>query len=210
MARLAIAANAFGWGRDRRTAHFPADVSAEHRRHVADRRRAQRAGAFGVCSTPAPASPARSCRGFEHYKLMPIVRSHGIAIAAVMVLAWRGARACRCLQFEIRAGGDRHRLRRACRRCLRRCCRTACRFMTFGTAVATMQFSRNLYCTIMVVGVRRHGAGRHRRNRDGRSRWWAIRPTASCGCSTPSAGSFAVALMAMILIEEKPLQTTHA
>ena len=78
---------------------------------------------------------------------------------------------------------------------------------TFGSAVATMQFSRNLYATIMVAvfgvlvlaGAAR-AAGDASRN---------IPPRASCGCSIAAAASFAIALIAVVLSEEKPLQTTH-
>jgi hypothetical protein len=78
---------------------------------------------------------------------------------------------------------------------------------TFGTAVATMQFSRNLYCTMMVAvfgAIVLTGAV------DGGA-------VAATGYSAEgfvrifyaAAASFAVSLIAVILVEAKPLQTTH-
>ena len=76
---------------------------------------------------------------------------------------------------------------------------------TFGTAVATMQFSRNLYCTMMVAafgaivltGPLEAGAPGY--SAEGFVRIFYV-----------AAASFALSLVAVILIEAKPLQTTHA
>ena len=76
---------------------------------------------------------------------------------------------------------------------------------TFGTAVATMQFSRNLYCTMMVAafgaiviaGPLEAGAAAY--STEGFARIFYA-----------AAASFALALFAVILVEEEPLQATHA
>ena len=76
---------------------------------------------------------------------------------------------------------------------------------TFATAVATMQFSRNLYCTMMVAafgaivltGPMEAGAADY--SVEGFVRIFYV-----------AAASFALSLLAVILIEAKPLQTTHA
>ena len=77
---------------------------------------------------------------------------------------------------------------------------------TFGTAVATMQFSRNLYCTMMVAafgaivvaGPLEAGAVAAAYSAEGFVRIFYA-----------AAASFAVALLAVILVEAKPLQTAH-
>ena len=76
---------------------------------------------------------------------------------------------------------------------------------TFGSAVATMQFSRNLFATMLVAvfGVLVLAGGDHAAGAKRRS----IRSTASSACSWRSAASFAISLAAMILLDEKPLET---
>jgi MFS family permease len=82
---------------------------------------------------------------------------------------------------------------------------------TFGSAVATMQFSRNLFATMVVavfgalvlVGASDLGAS-------------DLSATAQYSVAgfvrvfLAVAASFAVALVAVLLLEEKPLQTSHA
>jgi hypothetical protein len=76
---------------------------------------------------------------------------------------------------------------------------------TFGSAVATMQFSRNLCATIMVavfgaiVLTGDSGATANQYSVEGFVRIFI-----------GVAASFAVALAAIVLIEEKPLETGHA
>jgi len=76
---------------------------------------------------------------------------------------------------------------------------------TFGSAVATMQFSRNLFATIVVAGfgaIVLIGAGGDasagQYSAEGFARVFLV-----------AAASFLVALIATVLIEEKPLQTAH-
>jgi formate/nitrite transporter FocA (FNT family) len=77
---------------------------------------------------------------------------------------------------------------------------------TFGSAVATMQFSRNLYATMVVavfgaivlIGTVGGDAAPSQYSADGFSRVFFV-----------AAASFAVALIAVVLVEEKPLQTAH-
>jgi hypothetical protein len=139
-----------------------------------------------------------------HYKILPII-GLSIAIAALLVLAWR-ARDVSLLEFELLLAvvglgfGGLPPLSATV-------LQNSVSISTFGTAVATMQFSRNLYCTMMVAafgaivltGPQEVGAA------------------ASIGYSAEgfvrifyaAAASFAVALLTVILIEAKPLQTTH-
>jgi hypothetical protein len=76
---------------------------------------------------------------------------------------------------------------------------------TFGSAVATMQFSRNL-CATMVVAVfgvivltGGDGIAAAQYSAEGFSRIFLV-----------VAASFTICLAAILMIEEKPLQTAHA
>jgi hypothetical protein len=78
---------------------------------------------------------------------------------------------------------------------------------TFGSAVATMQFSRNLYATMIVavfgalvlVGIAGGSAAASQYSVDGFTRVFVA-----------AAASFAAALIALALLEEKPLQSGNA
>ena len=137
-----------------------------------------------------------------NYKVIPMIGLL-IAIAALMVLGWR-AHDVSLIEFEILLvvigigfGG----LPPLSATVLQ----NSVSISTFGTAVATMQFSRNLYCTMMVAafgaiviaGPLEAGAAAY--STEGFARIFYA-----------AAASFALALFAVILVEEEPLQATHA
>jgi formate/nitrite transporter FocA (FNT family) len=78
---------------------------------------------------------------------------------------------------------------------------------TFGSAVATMQFSRNLFATMLVAvfgvlvlaGVAGGGGAAAHYSVEGFQRVFFA-----------AAACFAIALIAVVLLKEKPLQTSHA
>jgi MFS family permease len=139
-----------------------------------------------------------------HYKVIPIIGLL-IAIAALIVLAWR-AHSVSLLEFEILLAligigfGGLPPLSSTV-------LQNSVSISTFGTAVATMQFSRNLYCTMMVAafgaivltGPLEVGAA----TATGYSAEGFVR------IFYAAAASFALSLLAVILVEAKPLQTTH-
>jgi hypothetical protein len=140
-----------------------------------------------------------------HYKLLPAFLLL-IAIAALLALAWR-AHHVSLLEFEVLLfligigfGG----LPPLSATVLQ----NSVAIHTFGTAVATMQFSRNLYCTMMVAafgaivltGPLEAGAAVG----VGYSAEGFVR------IFYAAAASFGLALAALALVETKPLQTTHA
>jgi len=138
----------------------------------------------------------------EHYKRIPIV-GMVLAIVAVLTLAFRAHNAS-LVEFEILIiliGCGFGTLPPLASTALQ----NSVSIHTFGSAVATMQFSRNLFATMIVAvfGV-----------------------LVLAGSATPGAASqysvegfmrvfiavaasFAIALTAVILLREKPLQTTH-
>ena len=79
---------------------------------------------------------------------------------------------------------------------------------TFGSAVATMQFSRNLFATILVAvfgaivlsGVSQTGAGA--------ASQYSVEGFIHVFMAV--AASFAVSLAAILLLDEKPLETKHS
>jgi hypothetical protein len=137
------------------------------------------------------------------YKRIPVIGML-LAIASVLALAWR-AKSMTLLEFEmllllIGLGFG----------CLPPLSATTLQnnvsIHTFGSAVATMQFSRNLFATMMVAvfGVlvlagTQDGAASAQYSVEGFERAFMA-----------AAASVAIALAAIVLLEEKPLQTKHA
>jgi MFS family permease len=78
---------------------------------------------------------------------------------------------------------------------------------TFGSAVATMQFSRNLYATMIVAvfGVLVLAGAEH--SLAGKVTQYSVEGFQRVFMAV--AASFAIALIAVIMLEEKPLQTKH-
>ena len=139
----------------------------------------------------------------KRYKTLPILGLL-LAIAALLVLAWRASNMTlwefEALLFLIGLGFG----------ALPPLSATALQnnvsIHTYGSAVATMQFSRNLFATIVVAvfgvivltGAGGDAATASQYSADGFSRIFYV-----------SAACFAVALAAVALIEEKPLATAH-
>ena len=138
------------------------------------------------------------------YKTIPMI-GLVIAIAAVLALAWQ-AQDLPLLQFEVLLAliglgfGAVPPLAATV-------LQNSVSIHQFGSAVATMQFSRNLYCTFLVAafgaivlaGAPEIGA--------------AMLPEYSADGFVrvfyAAAASFAVALVAVALLEVKPLQTSQ-
>jgi len=141
----------------------------------------------------------------ERYKTIPIV-GLTLAIAAVLMLAWR-AKSMALPEFEgllflIGAGFG----------CIPPLTATALQnnvsIHTFGSAVATMQFSRNLFATMLVAifgaiilsGVSQTGGAT--------AAHYSVEGFVHVFLAV--AVSFAVSLAAILLLDEKPLETKHA
>jgi MFS family permease len=140
----------------------------------------------------------------EHYKTLPIL-GLALSIAAVLVLAWR-ADSIRLWEFEallflIGLGfGTMPPLAATV-------LQNNVAIHTFGSAVATMQFSRNLYATMIVAvfGVLVLAGAEH--GLAGKVTQYSVEGFQRVFMAV--AASFAIALIAVIMLEEKPLQTKH-
>jgi EmrB/QacA subfamily drug resistance transporter len=139
----------------------------------------------------------------QRYKTLPILGLL-LAIAAVLMLAWRAGSMTlwefEALLFLIGIGfGTVPPLAATA-------LQNNVSIHTFGSAVATMQFSRNLFATMVVAvfgvivltGASDAGAAAGQYSAEGFARAFSV-----------AAGSFAIALIAVVLLEEKPLQTAH-
>jgi len=138
------------------------------------------------------------------YKRIPIA-GLVLAIVSVLALAWRANSGQSLLEFEIillliGVGFG----------CMPPLAATALQnnvsIHTFGSAIATMQFSRNLLATILVAvfgALVLVGAGT-----DGAAAKYSAEGFVLVFVA--GAVSFAIALAAAILLEEKPLQASHA
>jgi EmrB/QacA subfamily drug resistance transporter len=139
-----------------------------------------------------------------HYKTIPIFGLL-LAIASILVLAWQTENLAlwqfEVLLFLIGCGfGTMPPLAATA-------LQNNVSIHTFGSAVATMQFSRNLYATMLIavfgvivlagVGAAGTGAVAH----------YSVEGFVRVFFA--AAGSFAIALIAVILMEEKPLQTAQ-
>jgi hypothetical protein len=140
--------------------------------------------------------------GRERYKTIPLI-GLGVAIVSVLVLAWR-AEGMTIPEFEgllllIGLGFG----------CMPPLAATALQnnvsIHTFGAAIATMQFSRNLFATmlvavfgVLVLSGGDHGVGAKvsQYSVDGFVRIFLA-----------VAASFAISFTAMLLLDEKPLET---
>jgi MFS family permease len=141
----------------------------------------------------------------ERYKTIPIA-GVTLAIASVLMLAWR-ARSMTLPEFEvllllIGAGFG----------CMPPLAATALQnnvsIHTFGSAVATMQFSRNLFATMLVAifgaiilsGVSQSGGVT--------AAQYSVEGFVHVFLAV--AASFAVSLAAILMLDEKPLETKHS
>ena len=202
--RLAIAANAFGWG-PIVGLHIFLPMYLQNIVGMAPATAGLSVLMLAVTLNISAGISGTILPRRERYKTIPIV-GLTFAIVSVLVLAWRATSMTlpefEVLLFLIGAGFG----------CMPPLAATALQnnvsIHTFGSAVATMQFSRNLFATVLVAifgaiilsGVSQTGG------------------TAAAQYSVEGfvrvflavAASFAVSLTAILLLDEKPLETKHA
>jgi Na+/melibiose symporter-like transporter len=203
-ARLAIAANAFGWG-PIVGLHIFLPMYLQNIVGMQPATAGLSVLMLAVTLNISAGISGTILPRLERYKTIPIAGLM-LAIAAVLMLAWR-AKSMTLLEFEvllflIGAGFG----------CMPPLSATALQnnvsIHTFGSAVATMQFSRNLFATMLVAvfgaiilsGVSQAG-GR------------AIGQYSVDGfvhVFLAVAVSFAAALATVLLMDEKPLETKHS
>ena len=194
-------------GTDRRPAHLPAGVPAERHRHAAVDRGPQRADAGGHAQRQRRRNRHGSCRGGSTTRRIPIAGLL-LAIASVLLLAWRAKQVTlpefEVLLFLIGIGfGTMPPLAATA-------LQNNVSIHTFGSAVATMQFSRNLYATMIVAvfgAIVLMGTGGMGTGGMGTAAHYSVEGFVWVFIAV--AGSFAVALAAVLLMEEKPLLTAH-
>jgi EmrB/QacA subfamily drug resistance transporter len=202
-ARLSIAANAFGWG-PIVGLHVFLPMYLQNIVGMAPAAAGLSVLMLAVTLNATAGVTGTILPRLEHYKTIPIA-GLSLAIAAVLILAWR-AKTMTILEFEallflIGAGFG----------CLPPLAATTLQnnvsIHTFGSAVATMQFSRNL-CATMLVAV------------FGAIVLSGVSPNSGRAISQYSvegfvgvflavAASFSAALTAVLLLDEKPLETQH-
>jgi EmrB/QacA subfamily drug resistance transporter len=202
--RLAIAANAFGWGAIVGL-HIYLPIYLQNVVGMSPFIAGLSVMMLAITLNVSAGVNGTILPRLTHYKAIPIAGML-VAITAIMVLAWR-ARDVSLIEFEILLAligigfGGLPPLSATV-------LQNSVLISTFGTAVATMQFSRNLYCTMMVAafgaivltGPMEVGtAVATSYSVDGFARIFYT-----------AAASFAVALIAIVMVEAKPLQTSHA
>lgn len=203
VARLSIIANAFGWG-PIVGLHIFLPIYLQNLIGMSPAIAGLSVMTLSVMLNTSAGITGTILPRLEHYKTIPII-GLVIAIAAVLVLAWH-AREITLLQFEVLLAligigfGAMPPLAATA-------LQNSVSIHQFGSAVATMQFSRNLYCTFLVAVF---GA-------------IVLAGTADTGAAVKvaysaegfvrvfyaAAGSFAIALIAVVLLEARPLQTSH-
>jgi EmrB/QacA subfamily drug resistance transporter len=148
----------------------------------------------------------------RHYKMIPMI-GMAMAVAGALLMAWR-APSMTFWEFEatlalIGIGFGATPPMSAM------VLQNSVAAHQFGSAVGTMQFSRNLCCTMMVAvfGALVLGGGAMLDPAGPAVASAAMpeyRPEGFVRVFYTAAASFAVALVCLALIEEKPLQTTHS
>ncbi|MCX7311529.1 MAG: MFS transporter [Alphaproteobacteria bacterium] len=201
-ARLAIAANAFGWA-PIVGLHIFLPMYLQNIVGMTPATAGLSVLALAVALNISAGITGTILPRLERYKTIPIA-GLSLATAAVLVLAWR-AQSMTFWEFQgllllIGTGFG----------CMPPLAATALQnnvsIHTFGSAVATMQFSRNLFATILVAvfgaivlaGVGPSGGGSPYSVEGFARVFYAV------------AASFSVALTAVLLLKEKPLETTHS
>ncbi len=204
VARLAIACNAFGWG-----ATVGLNIFLPMYLQTIKGMSATAAG-LAVLVLPVALNASAGISGTilprrKNYKMVPML---GLALssATLLVLAW-GGESFTFLEFElllvlIGIGFG------ATPPFSSTVLQNSVSIQNFGTAVATMQFTRNLFCTFLVavfgaivLVAAEPGAGvpAVQYSADGFVRLFYV-----------AAAGYAAALVAMALVEQRPLQSTHA
>jgi EmrB/QacA subfamily drug resistance transporter len=203
-ARLAIAANAFGWG-PIVGLHIFLPMYLQNIIGMAPASAGLSVLVLSVALNVTAGITGTILPRRERYKTIPKV-GLTLAMAAVLTMAWR-AKSMTLLEFEVLLS-----LIGAGFGCMPPLAATALQnnvsIHTFGSAVATMQFSRNLFATILVAvfgviilsGVSHAGAGAATQY----SVQGFVHVFLAC------AAAFAVSLTAVCLLDEKPLETTHS
>jgi MFS family permease len=140
----------------------------------------------------------------EHYKRIPMI-GLSIAVIGTLLLAWRASSVTfwefEALLFMIGIGFG----------CMPPLAATTLQnnvsIHTFGSAVATMQFSRNLLATFVVAafGALVLTGANHA---SGALSQYSVEGFVRVFLAV--AASFAISLAAVMLMREKPLQTKHA
>jgi hypothetical protein len=202
-ARLAIAANAFGWG-PIVGLHIFLPMYLQNIVGMQPATAGLSVLMLAVTLNISAGITGTILPRLERYKTIPIVGLI-LAIAAVLMMAWL-AKNMTLLEFEallflIGAGFG----------CMPPLAATALQnnvsIHTFGSAVATMQFSRNLFATMLVAvfgviilsGVSQPGVGA--------ASQYSVDGFVHVFLAV--AASFAVSLTAVLLLNEKPLETQH-
>jgi MFS family permease len=204
VARLAIVMNAFGWGPIVGLNIFLPMYLQTIKGFSAT------AAGLSVLALSALLNTSAGVTGsilprLRHYKLMPMALMV-VSIGAVLTLAWQGEHFSfwqfECVLALIGIGFG------AMPPLAATVLQNSVSMHNFGTAISTMQFCRNLYCTILIsvfgamvlvaTGGADSGAPVVTYSADGFVRLFYA-----------AAGSFGVALIAMALLEEKPLAGTH-
>src|SRR3954471_11596419 len=202
--RLAVAANAFGWG-PIVGLHIFLPMYLQNIVGMAPATAGLSVLMLAVTLNISAGITGTILPRRERYKTIPIA-GLTLAIAATLMLAWRphsmSLPEFEGLLFLIGAGFG----------CMPPLAATALQnnvsIHTFGSAVATMQFSRNLFATMLVAifgaiilsGVSQIGgtAAAH----------YSVQGFVHVFLAV--AASFAVSLAAIVLLDEKPLETKHA
>lgn len=199
--RLTIAANAFGWGAVVGL-HIFLPIYLQNIMGMTPFIAGLSVILLAICLNVSAGINGTILPRLKRYKLPPIV-GLVIAIGALITLAWR-AHEISLLEFEILLAviglgfGGLPPLSATM-------LQNSVSITTFGTAVATMQFSRNLYCTMMVAAF---GAIVFTGPLEGGVASYSVEGFVRIFYA--AAASFGLALLAIILVETKPLQTTHA
>jgi EmrB/QacA subfamily drug resistance transporter len=199
--RLTIAANAFGWGAVVGL-HIFLPIYLQNIMGMTPFIAGLSVILLAICLNVSAGINGTILPRLKRYKLPPIV-GLVIAIGALITLAWR-AHEISLLEFQILLAvvglgfGGLPPLSATM-------LQNSVSITTFGTAVATMQFSRNLYCTMMVAAF---GAIVFTGPLEGSVASYSVEGFVRIFYA--AAASFGLALLAIILVETKPLQTTHA
>jgi predicted MFS family arabinose efflux permease len=202
--RLAVAANAFGWG-PIVGLHIFLPMYLQNIVGMAPATAGLSVLMLAVTLNISAGITGTILPRRERYKTIPIA-GVTLAIASVLMLAWR-ARSMTLPEFEvllllIGAGFG----------CMPPLAATALQnnvsIHTFGSAVATMQFSRNLFATMLVAifgaiilsGVSQSGGVT--------AAQYSVEGFVHVFLAV--AASFAVSLAAILMLDEKPLETKHS
>ncbi len=201
--RLIIAANAFGWGAVVGL-HIFLPIYLQNIVGMSPFAAGLSTIALAIALNLSAGITGTLIPRMKHYKVIPIVGML-VAIAALLVLAWQ-AQGVSLLELQILLlviGAGFGGVPPLSATILQ----NSVSISTFGTAVATMQFSRNLYCTMMVAAF---GAIVLSGPLEGTGGALGYSPEGFVRIFYAAAASFALALVAIVAVEAKPLQTAHA